>query len=91
MTIPDASSTPITLAVREVVLLAELLADLDGFLRSPAHHADIWAALRDYCTGSGLLDAGYLIDAVGLFAGQLEKLIEGLDRADGATGQHLGS
>ncbi|HUZ03161.1 MAG TPA: hypothetical protein VMU89_22675 [Thermomicrobiaceae bacterium] len=63
-----------TLPVDELVLLAELLGELDEFLRSPAHHDVVFGALRTHVTGGGRPDAGYLIDAVQLTAAYLRRL-----------------
>ena len=62
---PPSPPPPISLPAAHVVLLAELLTDLDGFLRSdPA----IWDQLRAYTRTPGRPDPGYLIDAVSLSA-----------------------
>lgn len=80
----ERTSPPITLAAFDVILLAELLGDLDGFLRSPDHHDAIWAALRSYCARTAGCDAGHLVDAVSLFARHLGELIAHVDRGEAA-------
>lgn len=74
----------LTLPAIDVVLLAELLGDLDAFLRSPHHHEAIWAQLRDYCARNCQFDPGYLIDTVSIFAEHLGELTAEINRADAA-------
>jgi hypothetical protein len=87
MTKPDnqpPAHESLTLASIDVVLLAELLDDLDGFLRSPHHHEAIWAQLRDYCARNCQFDPGYLIDTVSIFAEHLGELTAEVDHTDAA-------
>ena len=74
---PDSPAPPasVTLPVDELALLAELLSELDRFLRNPTHHDVVFAALRAHAAESGGADAGYLIDAVQFNAAHLRRLI----------------
>jgi hypothetical protein len=80
---PPACET-FSLPAIDVVVLAELLGDLDGFLRSPHHTETIWAQLRDYCARDCQFDPGYLIDTVSIFAEHLGELTARIDRSDAA-------
>jgi hypothetical protein len=61
--------------------LAELLTDVDEFLRSPEHFARVWAELVAYCARPGRPDAGGLVDAVSLHAMRLRTLASDCDAA----------
>lgn len=85
---PDSHIPPatVTLPINELTLLADVLSELDAFLRSPAHHDVVFAALRAHAAESGGADAGYLIDAVQLSALHFRRLIAKIDEAvDAAT------
>ena len=75
MTLPDAF-TPLprslTLPTADVALLAELLDELDEFLRSSD---GVFAELRAFAAQTGRPDAGYLIDAVSFNAAHLHRLL----------------
>ena len=76
MTLPDASMPPprsLTLPAADVVLLAELLDDVDEFLRSSS--GGVFAELRAFAARPGRPDAGYLIDAVSFNAAHLRRLV----------------
>ena len=75
MTLPDASTPPprsLTLPAADVVLLAELLNDVDEFLRSSD---GVFAELRAFAAQPGRPDAGYLIDAVSFTTAHLRRLL----------------
>ena len=74
---PDSELPPatVTLPADELTLLADLLTELDAFLRSPDFHDVVVAALRVHAAESGGADAGYLIDAVQFNAAYLRRLI----------------
>jgi hypothetical protein len=75
MTLPDSSMPPprsLTLPAADVVLLAELLDDVDEFLRSSG---GIVAELRAFAAQPGRPDAGCLIDAVSFNAAHLRRLL----------------
>jgi hypothetical protein len=77
----DIPAATITLPVDELTLLADVLAELDRFLRSPTHHDLVFAALRAHAAQRGGADAGYLIDAVQFNAAHLRRLIAMTDAA----------
>jgi hypothetical protein len=62
----------LTLPAAEVVLLAQLLTDVEEFLRSSG---GVFAELRAFAAQPGRPDAGYLIDAVSFNAGNLRRLL----------------
>ncbi|MHB8341840.1 MAG: hypothetical protein ACYDB7_11815 [Mycobacteriales bacterium] len=72
--ISERGPAPVVLPWIEVVLLAEVLADVDEFFHSPEHFPRVWAELRSYGAAPGRPDAGYLVDAVGLHADRLREL-----------------
>lgn len=71
----DMPAATIAVPVDELTLLADLLAELDAFLRSPTQHDVVFATLRAHAAESGGADAGYLIDAVQLSVLHLQRLI----------------
>jgi hypothetical protein len=75
MILSDASTPPpraLTLSAADVALLAELLTDVDEFLRSSA---GVFTELRAFAAQPGRPDAGYLIDAVSFNAAHLRRLL----------------
>lgn len=86
----DLPAATIAVAVDELTLVADLLAELDAFLRSPTHHDVVFATLRAHAAEHGGADAGYLIDAVQLSVLHLRRLIatrdEPIDDATTADG-----
>ena len=92
MTAGDGCPSPISLPALDVILLAELLADLDGVVRSPGHSSAVRAALASYCAETRLFDAGCLIDRISVFAEHLAELTAGIDRtadADAAVADNI--
>jgi hypothetical protein len=69
---PDAT---VLVARSELVRFAELMDDLDRFLRGQPND-QIWAALRAHAQRLGQPDAGYLIDMVSLTAARLHRLLD---------------
>lgn len=69
---PDAT---VLVARSELVRLAEILDDLDRFLRGQPND-QIWAVLRAHARRPGQPDAGYLIDMVSFTAARLHRLLD---------------
>ncbi|MGH2500784.1 MAG: hypothetical protein ACRDF0_11950 [Candidatus Limnocylindria bacterium] len=85
MTTPDIAPGPphsVTLPAIGAILLAELLNELDEFFRSPGHGDVAWTELRAYAAQRGRPNAGYLIDALSLFAARLHRLTAEIDKAE---------
>jgi hypothetical protein len=81
MNTPDATPAPITLPAISVLRLAELLTELDQFLRSGALIADeLVEFLRRRGRHHPGLDAYTLIDEVSFTAARYRRLTEGIDR-----------
>jgi hypothetical protein len=78
----DDTPRPITLPAITVIQLADLLTELDEFLRSGSTASD---ALAAYLASRGHLSPGYqvslLIDDVSFTAAHLRSLTDGIDKA----------
>ncbi len=71
----DPPEAPVVVARSELVRLAELMDDLDRFLRGQPND-QIWAVLRAHAERPGQPDAGYLIDMVSLTAARLHRILD---------------
>ena len=85
MTLPDTPTPPprsLMLPVADVVLVAELLGDIEEFLRSSD---GVFAELRAFAAQPGRPDAGYLVDAVSFNAAHLRRLLAAPGAVEEAT------
>jgi len=71
----DCPAASVVVARNELVGLAELMDDLDRFLRGQPND-QMWAALRAHAARPGEPDAGYLIDMVSLTAARLHRILD---------------